>query len=76
MKRSRRSSDSSRPPPKMYLARPSSRAGPKTPVLAVGESSFQTAGRLDGWRGFFTPSKPRVTREGGTSELGTCLLVV
>jgi len=26
-------------PPKMYLARPCSRAGPKAPVLAVGESS-------------------------------------
>jgi len=26
-------------PPKMYLARPSSRSGPKAPVLAVGESS-------------------------------------
>jgi len=51
-------------PPKMYLARPSSRAGPKTPVLAVGESSFQARGRLEDWRGFFTPSTPRVTRAG------------
>jgi len=51
-------------PPKMYLARPSSRAGPKTPVLAVGESSSQAGGRLEGWRGFVTPSTPRVTRGG------------
>jgi len=51
-------------PPKMYLARPSSRAGPKTPVLAVGESYFQGSGRLKGWRGFVTPSTPRVTRGG------------
>jgi len=51
-------------PLKMYLARPSSRAGPKTPVLAVGESSSQAGGRLEGWRGFVTPSTPRVTRRG------------
>jgi len=51
-------------PPKMYLARLSSRAGPKTPVLAVGESSSQAVGRLEGWRGFFTPSTPRVTPGG------------
>jgi len=52
-------------PPKMYLARPSSRAGPKAPVLAVDESSSQAGGRLEGWRGFVTPSTPRVTRGGG-----------
>jgi len=51
-------------PPKMYLARPSGRAGPKTPVLAVGESSSQAGGRLEGWRGFVTPSTPRVTGVG------------
>ena len=51
-------------PPKMYLARPTSRAGPKAPVLAVGESSSQAGGRLEGWRGFVTPSTPRVTRGG------------
>jgi len=51
-------------PPKMYLARPSSRAGPKAPVLAVSESSSQAGGRLEGWRGFVTPSTPRVTRGG------------
>ena len=51
-------------PPKMYLARPSSRTGPKAPVLAVGESSSQAGGRLEGWRGFVTPSTPRVTRGG------------
>jgi len=51
-------------PPKMYLARPSSRAGPKTTVMAVGESSSQAGGRLEGWRGFVTPSTPRVTRGG------------
>jgi len=51
-------------PPKMYLARPSSRAGPKTPVLAVGESSSQAGGRLEGWRGFVTPATPRATRGG------------
>jgi len=49
-------------PPKMHLARPSSRAGPKTPVLAVGESSSQAGGRLEGWRGFVTTSTPLVTR--------------
>jgi len=48
----------------MYLARPCSRAGPKTPVLAAGESSSQAGGRLGGWRGFATPSTPRVTRRG------------
>jgi len=51
-------------PPKMYLARPSSRAGPKAPVLAVGESSSQAGGRLEGCPGFFTPSTPRITRGG------------
>ncbi|OSX77706.1 hypothetical protein BU14_0136s0004 [Porphyra umbilicalis] len=51
-------------PPKMYLERPSSRTGPKAPVLAVGESSSQAGGRLEGWRGFVTPSRPRVTRGG------------
>jgi len=51
-------------PAKMYVARPSSRAGPKTPVLAVGESSSQAGGRLEGWRGLVTPSMPRVTRGG------------
>jgi len=51
-------------PRKMYLARPSSRAGPRTPVLAVGESPSQAGGRLEGWRGFVTPSTPRVTRGG------------
>jgi len=51
-------------PPKMYLARPSSRTGTKTPVLAVGESSSQAGCRLEGWRGFVTPSTPRVTRGG------------
>jgi len=51
-------------PPKMYLARPSSRAGPKAPFLAAGESSSQAGGRLEGWRGFVTPSTPRVTRGG------------
>jgi len=51
-------------PPQMYLARPSSRAGPKTPVLAVGKSSSQAGGRLEGRRGFVTPSTPRVTRGG------------
>ena len=51
-------------PPKMYLERPSSRAGPKTPVLAVGESSSQAGGRLQGWCGFVMPSTPRVTRGG------------
>ena len=51
-------------PPKMYLERTSSRAGPKTSVLAVGQSSSQAGGRLEGWRGFFTPSTPRVTRGG------------
>jgi len=48
-------------PPKMHLARPSMRTGLKTPVLAVGESSSQAGGRLEGWRGFVTPSTPRVT---------------
>jgi len=52
----------------MYLARPSSRAGPKAPVLAVGESSSQAGGRLEGWRGCFTPSTPRVTRGGERSN--------
>jgi len=52
------------PPPKMYLARPSRRAGPKTPVMAVSESSSQAGGRLQGWRGFVTPSSPRVARGG------------
>jgi len=51
-------------PPKMYVARPSSPEGPKAPVLAVGESSSQGGGRLKGWRGFVTPSTPRVTRGG------------
>jgi len=55
-------------PPKMYLARPSSRAGPKVPVLAVGESSSQAGGRLESWRGFVTPSTPRVTRGGERSN--------
>jgi len=49
-------------PPKMYPARPSLRTGPKTPVLAVCESTFQVGGRLEGWCEFFTPSTPRVTR--------------
>jgi len=48
----------------MYLARPSSRAGPKAPVLAVGQFSSQAGGRLEGWRGFVTPSTPGVTRGG------------
>jgi len=48
----------------MYPARLSSRAGPKTPVLAVGESSSQASGRLEGWRGFVTPYTPLVTRGG------------
>jgi len=47
--------------PKTYLAKPSSRTGPKAPVLAVSESSSQAGGRLEGLRGFVTPSKPRVT---------------
>jgi len=51
-------------PRKMYLARPSSRAGPKTPVLSVGESYSQDGGLLECWRGFATPSTPRVTRGG------------
>jgi len=51
-------------PPNTYLARLSSRTGHKTPVLAVGESSSQAGGRLKGWRGFVTPSTPRVTRGG------------
>jgi len=51
-------------PPKMYHARPSSRKGPKMPVLAVGQSSSQAGGRLEGWRGSVTPSTPRVTRGG------------
>jgi len=51
-------------PPKMYLARPSIRAGPRTPVLAENESSSQVGGRLEGWRGSVTPSAPRVTRGG------------
>jgi len=51
-------------PRKMYLARPSSRSGPKTPVLAVGESSSQAGGRLEGCRRFVTPSTPRITRGG------------
>ena len=55
-------------PPKMYLARPPSRAGPKTPVLVVGESSSQAGGRLEGWRGFVTPSTPRVTRPAGPED--------
>jgi len=45
-------------PLKMYLARPSGRTGPKTQVLAVGESSSQAGGSLEGWRGFVTPSTP------------------
>jgi len=56
-------------PPKMYLARPSSRAGPKAPVLAVGESSLQAGGRQEVWRGFVTPSTPRVTG-GGNDRTG------
>jgi len=64
-----------RTPPKMYLARPSSPKGPKTPVLAVGESSSQAGGRLAGWRGFVTPSTPRVTRGGGLpSRVRACWL--
>jgi len=51
-------------PPKVYLERPSSRTGHKAPVLAVGESYSQAGGRLEGWRGFVTPSTPRVTRGG------------
>jgi len=51
-------------PPKMYLARPSSRERTKTPFLSVGESSSQAGGRPEGWRGFVTPSTPRVTRGG------------
>jgi len=54
-------------PPKMYLARPSSRTGPTTPVLAVGESSSQAGGRLEGWRRFVTPSTPRCPRSSRTS---------
>jgi len=52
-------------PPKMYLAGPNSRTGPKTPVLAVGESSSQAGSRLKGWRGFVTSSTPRFTWGGG-----------
>jgi len=48
-------------PPKMYQARPSSRAGPKTPVLAVGASVSQAGGSLQGWYAFVTLSTPRVT---------------
>jgi len=51
-------------PPMMYVARPSRQARPKTPVLAVGESSSQAGGCLESWRGFVTPSTPRVTRGG------------
>jgi len=51
-------------PTEMYLPRPSSRAGPKTPVLAVSESSSQAGGHLEGRRGLVTPSLPRVTRGG------------
>jgi len=61
---------------KMYLARPPSRARPKTPVQALGESSSQAGGRLEGWSGFDTPSSPRVTRGGGSPEPGTGVLVV
>jgi len=62
-------------PPKIHLVRPSSRAGPKTPVLAVSESSFQAGGRLEGWRGFVTPSTPRVTRRGeGPNWVRACWL--
>jgi len=49
---------------KMYLARLSSREGPKTPVLAVGDSSSKAGGRLEGCHGFVTPSTPRVARGG------------
>jgi len=48
----------------MYLERPSSRSGPKTAVLAAGESSSQAGGRLEGWGEFVTPSTPRDTRGG------------
>jgi len=56
-------------PPMVYLERPSGRAGPKTPVLAVSESSSQAGGRQEGWRGFVTPSKPRVTQGGERPNL-------
>jgi len=62
-------------PPKMNLTRPSSRAGPNTPFLAVGESSSQAGGRLEGWRGFFLPSTPLVTRGGEhTNRVRACWL--
>ena len=48
----------------MYVAQPSSQARPKTPVLAEGVSSSQAGGCLESWRGFVTPSTPRVTRGG------------
>jgi len=51
-------------PPKMYLSRPSGRSPPKVPVLAVGESSSQAGGRLEGWRGFVSPSTASLTRGG------------
>jgi len=51
-------------PPKMYLARLSSRTGPKTTVQAAGESSSLAGGHREGWRGFFTSSTPRDTRGG------------
>jgi len=48
----------------MYLVRPSSRAGPKTPVIAVGESSSLAGGHLEVWCESVTHSTPRVIRGG------------
>ena len=55
-------------PPKMYLARPSSRAGPMTPVLAVVESSYQ-ARVLDSIQGWTRPSHGN--REAGQDIFST-----
>jgi len=63
-------------PPKMYLARPSNLEGLKTPVLSVGWASCQAGGRLEGWRGFVTPSTPRLTRGEGTAEPSKGVLIV
>jgi len=69
-------------PPTMYAVRPTGNPtvpGPrgvlKAPVLAVGESSSQSGGRVEGWRGFVHPNTPTVVKAGDRPpRIRTCWL--
>jgi len=61
--------------PRMLPSQAAARASSRSPVLAVGETTSQVGGRLEGYRGFVSPTTPVLARGmGSRTRIWVCWL--